>query len=770
MAKTRRGSSARTSAKSSASSLPRVTRALVAQDESRRILEAVLSPWRVTRWEANDFGIDGVVEITSPVANTADNEATGAMFAVQLKATDADDAPTSLDVSPGKLRYWLNHSLPVVLVSTHLRSSTMRARWIDAALLSEIRERSPTFWDQKTLSISLPLGLTAAALTEIEVHVIRFRRRELAVPPSRFFDIRDQVLALADEIGLAGLSSGVKTVELLVDHTRKTLKAGAYRIAVAGPARVGKSTLVNAFLGLDVSPIADYPTTAVPLLFEAGDVSRADVHFANQASVSVEASSASLRPFAAQQENDENDKGVSAIRVTLPNKYLSRGVSLVDTPGLHDASEVVRHVTEAALQEADAVLYVLDASLGAKFKLGQSEVEDLQVLQSSKERLLIVMNQVDGLSEIQREPLATYLEKQLRKYNIWSGLPLPPLYVSGKLAWDARSSGMRPPPEFVSLEDEVWGHLLRSRSTGMDRLLAGVGALHEATSRAIGLLSERTVMGAQSTELEKARQTCGIAIKKCATLERDAERSLSETAETFFADRAGQRLAALEAELKGIDARANMPTTEALRDRLQQAILADGTTLWQYANTELPKLSEALSDLVRKALDDSSAQLGLPKVVSVLVPHFPPLPPVDLSLPEAGHGLLGGLLGFLVNPVVGLATTLIGWLTGLDLARQRRRARLVRDLTARYKKALDDGYQLLLGQVRERVSSIMDSLSRQARGRLETFVDDATRRIDRLGTPLSATEASRLKGIADALGVIQGKLNVLAEVLAKTTA
>ncbi len=36
---------------------PRVPRSLVAQDESRRLLEEVLSPWRVTRWDANDFGI-----------------------------------------------------------------------------------------------------------------------------------------------------------------------------------------------------------------------------------------------------------------------------------------------------------------------------------------------------------------------------------------------------------------------------------------------------------------------------------------------------------------------------------------------------------------------------------------------------------------------------------------------------------------------------------------------------------------------------------------
>lgn len=60
---------------------------------------------------------------------------------------------------------------------------------------------------------------------------------------------------------------------------------------------------MDALLGVEISPVADYPTTAVPILFD-----------------------------------------VRAVRVTLPNDMLARGVTLVDTPGLHDASPAVRDV------------------------------------------------------------------------------------------------------------------------------------------------------------------------------------------------------------------------------------------------------------------------------------------------------------------------------------------------------------------------------------------------------------------------------------------
>lgn len=432
--------SARTS-KASASDAPRVPRTFMAQTESRQLLEQAVSPWLVTRWEQNDFGIDAVVEISGALSGTGDREATGRLFAVQLKSTDDADEPESLRISTGHLRYWLNHSLPVLLVSAHLPSRRLRFRWIDDRLLHELRFRSPTFWSQATISVPMTEQLEHSILPELEAVVVRFRARERAIHPTRFFHLRQHVLNTAEKLQSLAKASGIESARIVVDQVRSELRASAYMVAIAGPQRVGKSTLLNALLGMDVSPVADYPTTAVPLLFEAGEQSKANIVMEDGTSTMVEASSDALRPFAAQQENDANNKGVRLVHVTLPNEMLARGISLVDTPGLHDASLAVREVTKSALTNADAVLYVLDASLGAKFKIGEAEVDDLTALQRSKERVLVLLNQSDALGDTRRKPLYEYLEKQLRKYNLWDALPAKPLFVSGRDAWTARQNG-----------------------------------------------------------------------------------------------------------------------------------------------------------------------------------------------------------------------------------------------------------------------------------------------------------------------------------------
>jgi len=96
---------------------PIIPRSFTAETESRRLFETAVAPWSVTRWEQNDFGIYAVVEIACLIPGTADQKPTGKWFGVQLKSTDADEEPQGLRGTTGHLRYWLNHSLPVLLVA-----------------------------------------------------------------------------------------------------------------------------------------------------------------------------------------------------------------------------------------------------------------------------------------------------------------------------------------------------------------------------------------------------------------------------------------------------------------------------------------------------------------------------------------------------------------------------------------------------------------------------------------------------------------------------
>ena len=757
------GSGAARTRKASPSGAPRVPHIFMLQAESRQLFEQMIAPWVVTRWEQNAFGINAVVEISGALPGTNNRKETGRLFVVQLKSTEEEAELEVLRATTGDMRYWLNHSLPVLLVSAHLPSHKLRYRWIDDRLLLELRSRAPTFWSQATVTVPMTERLEQSTLPELEAAVARFRARERAIHPARFFLLRQQVLDKAEKLQSLALESGVESVRVVVDQVRLELRASAYMVAIAGPQRVGKSTLLNALLGMDISPVADYPTTAVPLLFEAGEQQSATVLMESGTRTVVQASSDALRPFAAQQENDANGKGVRLVQVTLPNEMLARGVTLVDTPGLHDASPSVREVTKSALENADAVLYVLDASLGAKFKIGQPEVEDLTALQRSKERVLVLLNQADALDDTRRAPLCEYLEKQLKKYGLWDALPVKPLFVSGRDAWDARRKGEAPPAAFRDLEDELWGHLLRNRSTGLHRLTSATARLMDACATTESLLSDRAEKGAESGQIDKARRTCELARKKATNVEEQWQQQSNQEIATYLFAQMRSRADTLSTELENIPAKGTFPTSEILRERLEQEVLTDAREVWAYIQQKISQLAQEQGEIVQRALAESQSALGLPKSVSIVMALPQALPAIDLSLPEAQLGFWGGLLGFLVNPFVGVATTLLGLIIGRDVAIERRRRRAITDIRKRYADAQSAAYHHIITQAHERVLAAGPSLLAQVHGRLETFINDAQRRIQRLGTPLSPDASARLHAVATSVVELRKEVEAVAK-------
>lgn len=716
------------------------------QTESKQLFERLFHPWLVTRWEQNDFGIDGVIEITASVPETQDRRATGKLFAVQLKSTDDAREPMGLSVTTGHLGYWADHSLPVLLVSVHLPSSALRGRWIDERLRIELRDTSPTHWAQGSVTVALPDVLNRERLPSIAATVMAFAPRRREIRPTTFFRLQGQVRSAAEALGALAERSGVETAKAAAIEARASLRATAYIVAIAGPQRVGKSTLVNAMLGVDVSPVAAYPTTAVPLVFDSGDEATAVVHFQDGTKSTVAATSAALTPFAAQQGNDANARGVRLVQIRLPNETLAHGVSLVDTPGLHDASEAVREVTAGALRNADAVVYVLDASLGDKFKIGEAEVADLKGFRDVKERVLVVLNQSDALEEEGRERMLRYVEQQLARYGLQGHAVSSPMFVSGREAWRARERGTTPPVLFLEFQDRLWGHLLTHRTTGMHRLSTSVASIVDGCRATTEMLADRTTKGTTALGVEAARRICIDARDDVQRLGREWRSRSTEELVAYVAARTAERRAALAAELRAI-ALWSFPTSAVLTQRLQREAVEDGQVVFDYVSRSTMALAETQRDLVRVALNESRTELGQPFVPSILIAATPAMRPIDLSAPEAGAGLLLGLLGFLGGPLVGLATTAFGLLLGERAGAQRRHERARADVKAQYANAQATPYPWLLRQAEERLASANENLTAQASGRLTTFVADAERRIAMLGSPMSEVEASRVRAV-----------------------
>lgn len=151
------------------------------------------------------------------------------------------------------------------------------------------------------------------------------------------------------------VEGSVRSDSLIADElhrVRADLESTEFTVGIFGLIKRGKSTLLNALIGTEVSSMHVTPETAVPVYVSYGDAPEATVHFADGTirHVAVE----EVHRFTSQKANPHNRLGVTVVEQQVPVGFLRNGTRLIDTPGLDDA-EADEVYTERTLQELDVV-------------------------------------------------------------------------------------------------------------------------------------------------------------------------------------------------------------------------------------------------------------------------------------------------------------------------------------------------------------------------------------------------------------------------------
>lgn len=631
------------------------------------------------------------------------------------------------------------------------------------ALVGEFPDREGEIWRHAArMGIDPPIGDTAPIALPNEdipgspVARILTPTNIPTISPHQFFDLQREVEDLIKQMDELGRRSGVESVRVVLDGARKRWRTAAYTVALIGPQRAGKSTLANALIGVDVSPVADYPTTAVPLLFMAGARPEATIHYEDGTTGRAEARAEALQPYAAHAANDGNQKGIRLIQVHLPNPTLARGLALVDLPGLRDSSPRVREVTRKALDAADAVLYVMDASLDRKFAINASMLEDLQALVAAKDRVLVVLNQADDLAETRRDTLRAYVEKELEKHELRELLAAPPMFVSGRDGLDCRLHGKALPESFLLLEEVLWGHLLKRRSTGLHRLAEAARTLGVAASECLDLVSDRSKKGAEATDVARigaSRRTALAAVEAAvATWRRDTNQCASKT----IYQRASEIRGSFEQTLAHSPAN-RMPTADDASNLVRSGFSSLAQQVTAEVDQRLAALLTEVTAIAGQSLDASRALMGLParaKALSVLgkIPEF------TYTGISPDLGLLGGLVGFFISPLVGIGTLLFGFAWAEDQRKRKLEAQR-RKLREGFGECVTNAEAQLSAYVQDYIRVQSGEIQKDICVRLDTFIKDGERRLERLGKPLDHSEAARLKQVQNAITVLLTELH-----------
>ncbi len=197
------------------------------------------------------------------------------------------------------------------------------------------------------------------------------------------------VLAVALD-GLSALADPHDRAALAELHDR--LQQRRLRVLVAGEAKRGKSTLVNALLGRQVLPSGVTPLTALATAVRYGPDEGVTALLRDGRAESHPLSA--LDDLVTERGNPSNKRGLAAVTVIIDAPLLARGVELVDTPG---TGSVYAHNTaeaELALETMDAAVFVLtaDPPVSASERDLMSRVARLSV------RMFVVLNKADYLS------------------------------------------------------------------------------------------------------------------------------------------------------------------------------------------------------------------------------------------------------------------------------------------------------------------------------------------------------------------------------------
>lgn len=413
----------------------------------------------------------------------------------------------------------------------------------------------------------------------------------------------------------------------LLQETAQRLITEKFTLVVMGEFKRGKSTLINALLGMSLLPTAVVPLTALPTIIEYGEELQVVVNFQDGRRQEIEPDQ--LAAYVTEKENPSNQKGVREVNIYLPSQFLKPGIIVVDTPGI---GSVYQHNTEAAyayLPRADAALFIFTTEA----PLSRAELDYLNSICSQVKKVFFVLNKVDLLTEEEQREVEQFASDTLQAHLGMQDITIYP--VSARLGIKARSSGdnqLWRESGMAELENTIMDFLQHGKShliflAATDRALRAVQELQlslELWRRAmdddIARLEEKiAVFERERSVLEQEREDCVYLLyreaeKLCKVAEADLDTFRQENLprlinelETYFWKINGQKIS-------------NREMVDLLNDYIENTIrkeltawrLAEGDKILHLFRGTVQRFFRRVEEIVDRLIQVSAAIFDLP--------------------------------------------------------------------------------------------------------------------------------------------------------------
>ena len=198
-----------------------------------------------------------------------------------------------------------------------------------------------------------------------------------------------------------------------------------FTVVVAGRFNRGKSSLMNAVLGLDRLPTGVVPLTSVITSVRYGTSERVLLDYYGSR-LRGEAKLEELPELVTEKGNPGNVKRIRVAEIQLPAEILRRGFYFVDTPGLGSAIFENSQTTEQFIPEIDVLILVTSY----ESPLTEDEIRFLRQSSLSVRAVFVVVNKQDTASLETRQEVIDYVANTAR--SLLEGGTVKPFSVSAR--------------------------------------------------------------------------------------------------------------------------------------------------------------------------------------------------------------------------------------------------------------------------------------------------------------------------------------------------
>jgi GTP-binding protein EngB required for normal cell division len=520
-----------------------------------------------------------------------------------------------------------------------------------------------------------------------------------------------------DELAALGTGQDRERIAALRDR----LESARLRVLVAGEAKRGKSTLINALLGRGVLPAGVTPLTAVATTVRYGDDPHAEVRFADGHEEKQPLSA--LPDLVTERGNPGNRRRIAAVTAYLDAPLLAGGVELVDTPGTGSVFAWDTAAAHEALESMDAAVFVLtaDPPVSAAERDLYAKVSGLSVA------TFTVLNKADHLDEAGLGEAAEFTRQVLARASADPGRIYP---VSARAALDGGDPG------FSAFATDFRAYLASSRVTDL-----------------------------RSSAIMQARRIARSLLDEVALTRRAAQLSAGDAADRVT--RFGARLA--EVAVRGKDAVAVVNAESArLLMALNDAAETDGPRL---ARNIAGQLAEVLDGELRAASPAEIERQGRERLVALTLAAAGTWRSQWQRTIEEGLARTDTRLAADLTAALEVLRGSAAQLLGLDLAVPGPDGRLAEDRQFFYTTGDEAGQtELLAGAIRRKLPgdlgrrSAREHVRREAPGLVESQIGRARADLQyRLSQASRALARSMERRYAEATGRMQAALQAAGE-------